>query len=163
MLNKGDAQDFYDRREVAQRLSQSETISVGDVLLEYLLDQAKLGRQSHKHLRLVKALFNVLGQQLFVLGEDFVEKVNHEEQNFKSDVLSVFVLRNEVWVIWSASNIFKSIFLNFIIDWKDKEYFVKDLGVMDQELYWVICHKASQFGKHLVRSLQSHLLGIFHA
>jgi len=40
MLNKGDAQDFYDRWEVAQRLSQSETISVGDVLLEYLLDQA---------------------------------------------------------------------------------------------------------------------------
>lgn len=34
---------------------------------------------------------------------------------------------------------------------------------MDQELNWVICHKASQFGKHLVRSLQSHLLGIFHA
>lgn len=62
MLNKGDAQNFDDSWEVAQRLSQSETISVGNVLLEHLLDQAELGRQSYEHLRVVKTLFDVLGE-----------------------------------------------------------------------------------------------------
>ena len=96
MLNKGDAQNFDDSREIAQRLSQSETISVGNVLLEHLLDQAELGRQSNEHLRVVKTLFDVLGEQLFVLWKDFVEKVNHQEQNFKSDILTAFALRREV-------------------------------------------------------------------
>ena len=96
MLNKGDAQIFDDSWEVAQRLSQSETISVRNVLLEHLLDQAELGRQSNEHLRVVKTLFDVLGEQLFVLWEDFVEKVNHQEQNFKSDILTTFALRREV-------------------------------------------------------------------
>ena len=124
MLNKGDAQNFDDSREIAQRLSQSETISVGNVLLEHLLDQAELGRQSNEHLRVVKTLFDVLGEQLFVLWKDFVEKVNHQEQNFKSDILTAFALRREVWVIQSAIDIPKPVFLDIIIDRKDHEYFV---------------------------------------
>ena len=124
MLNKGDAQNFDDSREIAQRLSQSKTISVGNVLLEHLLDQAELGRQSNEHLRVVKTLFDVLGEQLFVLWKDFVEKVNHQEQNFKSDILTAFALRREVWVIQSAIDIPKPVFLDIIIDRKDHEYFV---------------------------------------